>query len=113
MKTNPAQIYNGYDLLEQVPLSHLSALIEKHWPLFSGHFVFRGKKYSWADFSKRFERVRAARNAVYHHRSYAGFSDVYSAAEELLACLDFPLAKIHKRISNSRCSAPSYVPLIP
>ncbi|MDR3527088.1 MAG: hypothetical protein P4L57_07385 [Rhizomicrobium sp.] len=112
-KTNPAQINNGYDLLEQVPLSHLSALIEKHWSIFGGCFVLRGKKFSWADFSSRFERVRVARNTVYHHRSYAGFSDLYSAAEELLACLNFPLAKVHRRIAASRCTAPSYVPLLP
>ncbi|MCK1408138.1 hypothetical protein [Bradyrhizobium sp. 76] len=85
---------NGYEFMHDCHLNHIRQLIEDHWSIFSPKF----DPLSAADFSAKFEKVREARNAVYHHRSLAGMSDVVAAAEELLDKLNFCLKFVHGKI---------------
>ncbi|WP_316159303.1 hypothetical protein [Bradyrhizobium sp. SZCCHNRI3042] len=96
---------NGYEFLHDCHLMHIRQLIEVHWAVFSGGF----HPLSAADFTAKFEKVREARNAVYHHRSLAGMSDVVAAAEELLDKLDFSLKFVHGKISACEPKSLSFV----
>jgi hypothetical protein len=87
---------NGYEFMHDCHLSHIRQLIEEHWSVFSPRFA----PLTMADFTAKFERVREARNTVYHHRSLSGMSDVVSAAEELLDRLNFSLQFVHNKISE-------------
>lgn len=87
---------NGYEFMHVCHLAHTRQLVEEHWAVFSSKF----HPLSAADFIAKFEKVREARNAVYHHRSLAGMSDVAAAAEELLDKLDFSLKFVHGQISE-------------
>ena len=87
---------NGYEFMHDCTLSHIRQLIEEHWSVFSPKFA----PLTLADFTAKFERVREARNAVYHHRSLSGMSDVVAAAEELLDRLNFSLGFVHTKISE-------------
>ncbi|MCA6116894.1 hypothetical protein J6524_18685 [Bradyrhizobium sp. WSM 1738] len=87
---------NGYEFMHDCHLAHIRQLIEEHWAVFSPKF----RPLSAADFTAKFEKVREARNAVYHHRSLSGMSDVVAAAEELLDKLNFCLKFVHGRVAD-------------
>src|SRR5260221_3688115 len=89
---------SGYDFLEHCDLAHICQLIEEHWAVFGPVF----KPLVLAEFSAKFERVRLARNEVYHHKSLAGMSAVISTAEELLDRLNFSLRFVHRKTAMSK-----------
>jgi hypothetical protein len=87
---------NGYEFMHDCHLNHIRQLIEEHWSIFSLRFA----PLTVADFIAKFDRVREARNTVYHHRSLSGMSDVATTAEELLDKLNFSLEFVHTKISE-------------
>ncbi|MCP1854487.1 MULTISPECIES: hypothetical protein [unclassified Bradyrhizobium] len=91
-----AAMMNGYEFMHDCNLGHIRQLIEEHWTIFSPKF----HPLSVADFTAKFDKVREARNAVYHHRSLSGMSDVVAAAEELLDKLDFCLKFVHGKVAE-------------
>jgi hypothetical protein len=95
---------NGYEFMHDCYLNNIRQLIEEHWSVFSPKFA----PLTLADFTSKFERVREARNAVYHHRSLSGMSDVVNAAEELLDRLNFSLQFVHNKISECEPAKPSF-----
>jgi hypothetical protein len=101
---------NGYEFLQCCDLIHIKQLIEEHWNVFSSTF----KPLTFADFLAKFERVRVARNEVYHHNSVAGMSDVVSAAEELLDRLNFSLRFVYNKIAAGKVTLPTFcIPIEP
>jgi hypothetical protein len=99
---------NGYEFLECCTLSHMRRLIEEHWGVFSPRFSRANPRYTLADFTAKFDRVRNARNDVYHHKSVAGMSDVVTTAEELLDHLDFCMTFVYSKITDSSAVAPTF-----
>lgn len=91
-----AGMTNGYEFMHDCNLGHIRQLIEEHWTIFSPRF----DPLSVADFSAKFEKVREARNAVYHHRSLSGMSDVVANAEVLLDKLNFSLKFVHGKVAE-------------
>jgi hypothetical protein len=92
---------NGYEFVERCDLIHIRHLIEEHWMVFGPMF----KPLTSADFCAKFDRVRDARNEVYHHKSLSGMSAVISAAEELLDRLHFSLRFVHGKIVTCKPAA--------
>jgi hypothetical protein len=95
---------NGYEFMHDCHLHHIRQLIEEHWSIFSSRFA----PLTSADFIAKFDRVREARNTVYHHRSLSGMSDVVAAAEELLDRLNFSLQFVHNKISECTPTKPVF-----
>jgi hypothetical protein len=112
-KVSLTALTNGYELLTETDLSRVGALIFHHWPIFKPFFVRKSVPLSRAHFMTKFDRVRDARNSVYHHKSFAGFTDCYQSAEDLMAYLSFPLERIHAKIAAAKCAPPAYVGLLP
>lgn len=73
-------LQNGYEFLHCCHLHHIRQLIEEHWSVFSLELA----PMTSADFVSKFERIRRARNDVYHHKSISGMADVVNAAEDIL-----------------------------
>jgi hypothetical protein len=96
---------NGYEFMHDCHLSHIRQLIEEHWSIFSARFA----PLTLADFTAKFERVREARNAVYHHRSLSGMSGAVDAAEELLDRLNFSLQFVYKKITECQAAPLSFL----
>jgi hypothetical protein len=86
--------------MEHCDLAHIRQLIREHWGAFTSRFQ-RLKQAPLNDFEAKFERIREARNTVYHHRSLSGMSSVVIAAEELLDRLDFSLGFVCGKIGES------------
>lgn len=99
---------DGYELLEHSTMGQTKRLLESHWPAFRDFFTRNGQSVAPDVIFAKFERVRAARNAVYHHMSFSGMTDAYETAAELLGYINFPLPKIHKTIDQTTCAPPSY-----
>ncbi|MEY9418048.1 hypothetical protein ABIF69_004490 [Bradyrhizobium japonicum] len=99
---------NGYEFVECCDLSHIGQLIVEHWTAFSPLFGRANPPYTSADFLAKFDRVRNARNDVYHHKSVARMSNVVATAEELLDHLDFSLRFVFENISNAAPVKPSF-----
>lgn len=97
-------IKNGYEFLHCCNLGHIKHLIEEHWSTFSDKF----SPLTLADFLAKFERIRNARNDVYHHKSVSGMTDVVIAAEELLDRLGFSLQFVYEKISKCGPSYPAF-----
>ena len=95
---------NGYEFLQSCDLAHTRQLIEEHWSIFASRF----RPLTAADFSAKFERVRHARNAVYHHKSLSGMSDVVSAAEEILDCMNFSLRFVYEKVCSCEPTPPHF-----
>jgi hypothetical protein len=88
---------NGYEFLEECDLAHTLQLIECNWSVFSS--LFSGQlPLTQKDFSAKFDKVRDARNDVYHHKSVANRPDAVAAAEELLDRLGFSLGFVCREI---------------
>lgn len=90
---------NGYQFVECCDLSHIRQLIEEHWPVFSTKFTRAGKRLTFAAFISKFNRVRDARNDVYHHKAVARLTQVVSTAEELLDYLNCSIGFVHSKIT--------------
>lgn len=100
---------DGYELLEKSTLGQTKRLLETHWPLFRGFFVSpTGQQMKPEVVIAKFEKVRAARNNVYHHLPFAGMTDIYDTADELLTCLAFKLPKVHRAIADTEPAPPRY-----
>jgi hypothetical protein len=100
---------DGYELLEHSTLKQVKRLLSSHWPLFRHFFVnANGQPIMQAVVEGKFERVNSARNSVYHHLSFSGMTDVYTTADELLACIGFRLPPVHRAIESATCAAPPY-----
>src|SRR5258706_16204030 len=65
--TAVAKFNSGYEFVECSDLSHIGQLIVEHWDVFQGFFKRATPPYTTADFNAKFDRVRNARNDVYHH----------------------------------------------
>lgn len=100
----------GVDFVEACDFAHLIHLVEDHWSLFAGKFHFKGRAVPRQTAVAFLERIRLARNAVYHHQSFEGAPGVYDAADVLLQCLGVRLAKIHPAIAGAHCKPPPYFP---
>jgi hypothetical protein len=94
------RLKNGFEFMEHCDLAHIRQLIREHWGAFTSRFQ-RLKQAPLNDFEAKFERIREARNTVYHHRSLSGMSSVVIAAEELLDRLDFSLGFVCGKIGES------------
>jgi len=100
---------DGYELLERSTLNQVKRLLSSHWPLFRNFFVNpAGQPLMQSVVEEKFDRVHAARNSVYHHLSFAGMTDVYLTAEELLDYIGFKLAPVHRAIEGASCTEPPY-----
>ncbi len=100
---------DGYELLEKSTLGQTKRLLETHWPLFKAGFVNSGGQPMKQEVVlAKFEKIRVARNNVYHHLPFAGMTDIYETGEELLACLGFKLAKVHRAIADIEPAPPPY-----
>lgn len=96
---------NGYQFVECCDLGHIRQLIEEHWRVFAPRFTQPGKKLTLADFKAKFERVREARNDVYHHKAVARLTNVVATAEELLDYLNCSIGFVHHKITASTPTA--------
>lgn len=92
---------NGFQFLECCDLSHIGFLIEKHWAIFSPRFTRGTQPLPIKEFIAKFNRVKDARNDVYHHKSVARMADVVKTAEDLLDYLDFSLSFVTDKIENA------------
>lgn len=99
---------DGYELLENAELADIKRIILAHWPIFKAPFRIKGNPISENVFRDKFDKVRLARNDVYHHKSFGGMTDVYDNANDLLRCINFSLPVAHKRIAAATCADPSY-----
>jgi hypothetical protein len=97
-----SRINNGYQFVEYCDLAHIRQLIEVHWQLFSPRFARPGKKLTLADLKAKFERVREARNDVYHHKAVARLTNVVSTAEELLDYLNCSIGFVYSKVTVAR-----------
>jgi hypothetical protein len=98
---NPPDAFNnGYEFVECCDLGHIGQLIQYHWPVFSPLFVQGGNRLTAHTFRKKFNRVRNARNDIYHHKSVARLKKVVSTAEELLDYLNFSLAFVCTKVKD-------------
>jgi hypothetical protein len=93
---------NGYQFLECCDLKHIAKLIDKHWFLFAPMFTKGIKQLSRADFYAKFDRIRRARNDVYHHKSVARTTGIVTTAEEMLDYLNFSLHFVFNKIMDAR-----------
>ncbi len=106
---NVMSFADGYELLQHSTLGQIRRLLHSHWSLFRGSFKTpTGQPMKQQVAFDKFDSVQDGRNAVYHHLPFAGMTDVYNNANELLACLPFPLPRVHKVIANSKCAPPPY-----
>jgi hypothetical protein len=90
---------NGYQLTECCDLIHIRQLIDKHWAVFSPLFTKGRTKLTLQSFAAKFDRVREARNDVYHHKSVARVANVVATAEELLDYMNCSVAFACRKIS--------------
>jgi hypothetical protein len=104
-----AKFKSGYEFVECCDLGHIGQLIAEHWDAFSPLFKRASPPYTTADFTAKFDRVRNARNDVYHHKSVARMSDVVATAEELLDHFDFCLSFVFQKITGATPTRPSFV----
>lgn len=98
----------GYHLLGHSNLYHLQVLIEYQWtPVFNRPYFGRPGRpgLTKGKFHEKFERVRKARNELFHHRPVAGKADVIRVAEELLDYIDVS-ARYHVQAVTVEISAP-------
>jgi len=102
--TSIAGLNNGYEFMDCCDLNHAKQLIEEHWSIFAPRFA----PLTLNDFSAKFDRVREARNKVYHHKSVARRTAVIAAAEELLDHLQFSLRFVYGKINGCRPQAPTF-----
>jgi hypothetical protein len=100
---------NGYQFVECCDLGHIRQLVEEHWQVFSSRFMRPGRRLTLADFKAKFERVREARNDVYHHKSVARLTNVVATAEELLDYLNCSLGFVYHKITATAPSALQFV----
>jgi hypothetical protein len=99
---------NGYQFLESCELIHIRQLIEGHWSVFSHRFRRGVIKLTVADFRDKFDRVRNARNDVYHHRSTPKLANVVATAEDLLDYLDCAVGFVYRKIKDSNPVPPTF-----
>ncbi len=99
---------NGYEFLECCDLGHIQQLIEEHWFLFAAKLANPSPPLTLNDFTAKFEKVRNARNDVYHHKSVARMADVVATAEDLLDRLNFCLDFVFTKISETKVSKPTF-----
>jgi hypothetical protein len=90
---------NGYQFAECCDLGHIRQLIEQHWGVFSPRFARPPNRLTLADFRAKFERVREARNDVYHHKAVARIKNVVATAEELLDYLNCSIRFVYGKIT--------------
>lgn len=103
----------GNELLTACDFAHLVFLIEDHWSLFAPKFVFKGQVVPKLLAVTFLDRIRDARNAVYHHQSFEGAPGAYDAADLVMQCLGVKLAKVHPLIAGAPCKPPPYFPKPP
>jgi hypothetical protein len=99
---------NGYEFLEHSDLGHLGPLITEHWSVFAPLFSVPKPPLTIADFRAKFNRVKDARNDVYHHKSVARVANVVSTAEELLDRLNFSLKFVYEKVCASQPVQPAF-----
>lgn len=100
------QVASGYDLVASGTMAHVGQFIDQHW----GHMVAalnpkhksrpQGRLTS-QEFTGLFNRVRNARNDLFHHRSVSGQGRVIEIIEELLDLLDIHLGDTYRKIAAS------------
>ncbi|HXW48602.1 MAG TPA: hypothetical protein VEK31_04080 [Xanthobacteraceae bacterium] len=98
---------NGYQFVEWCDLGHIRQLIEEHWRVFSPRFA-QPKRLTLADFKAKFDRVREARNDVYHHKAVARLANVVATAEELLDYLNCSIDFVYHKITAATPTAPQF-----
>jgi hypothetical protein len=101
-------LQNGYEFVECCDLIHIRQLIDTHWSVFSARFCRGTTRLSLKDFQTKFDRVRDARNDVYHHKSVARLAQVVSTAEELLDYLDCSLSFVCEKIKSAVPTPPGF-----
>jgi hypothetical protein len=100
---------NGYQLLENCELVHTRQLVEEHWSVFGPRFRRGVTKLTVADFRNKFDRVRNARNDIYHHKSIPKLANVVAAAEDLLDYLNCAVGFVYAKIKDSKPVPPTFV----
>jgi hypothetical protein len=103
-KSSVNNFVNGYEFVECCDIGHIRQLIEKHWSAFSPRFSGT-KRLTLNDFQKKFNRVRDARNDVYHHKSVARLAGVVATAEELLDYLNCSIGFVYRKITESTAAS--------
>jgi hypothetical protein len=92
---------NGYEFTECCDLVHIRQLITTHWGEFSSRFRRPPTRLTLNDFKAKFDRVRDARNDVYHHKSVARLRDAVATAEELLDYLNCSVRFVCAKITST------------
>jgi hypothetical protein len=100
---------NGYEFTEHCDLIHIRQLVDKHWNIFSNRFRKGSSRLTWNAFRNKFDRVREARNDVYHHKSVARLTDVVASAEELLDYLNCSIRFVYDKVDCAVTTAPRFV----
>jgi hypothetical protein len=77
--------------------------------VFAPRFRRGTAKLTASDFPEKFDRVRSARNDVYHHKSTPKLANVVATAENLLDYLDCAVGFVYQKIKDSRPIPPSFV----
>lgn len=95
----------GFEFMRECDLIHIRQLVEEHWTPISAVYSLG----TLNDFTAKFDRVRDARNEVYHHKSVAGMTAVIHAAEELLDRLHFSLQFVYHKVSSCTPQAPTFL----
>lgn len=96
---------NGYEFAERCDLAHIRQLIEEHWQVFSPKFIQQTKRLTQSAFNAKFERIREARNDVYHHKAVARLTNVVATAEELLDYLNCSIGFVYSKITSATPTA--------
>ena len=97
----------GYDVVAAGSMAHVGQLLGQHWsamlgPMNPGHRARHHGRLTSGEFTQLFDKVRNARNTIYHHRSLSGQARVVEIAEELLELLDIDLGSAFERIDAAR-----------
>jgi hypothetical protein len=96
-----ANMSNGFQFLECAKLDQIGRLITEFWTDFQASFTRNNRPLSKTHFAAKLNRVREARNDIFHHKSLTRMSGVSSAAEDLLDYLHLSLTCVCGMVTNS------------
>lgn len=100
----------GNDFLTACEFGQLVSLVKEHWPRYATTFTHNALPVNKAVTLALLERIREARNAVYHHQSFEGSSSAYLAGDVIAQGLGVKLSKVHPLIAAAPCKPPPYFP---
>ncbi|NKM42075.1 hypothetical protein GFL68_28200 [Rhizobium laguerreae] len=100
------RVGSGYELLASGTMAHVGQMIEQHWchmisALNPKHKHRPQGRMTSQEFMGLFNRVRNARNDLFHHRLVSGQDRLIEIVEELLDLLDIHLGDTYGKIAAS------------